>query len=452
MAEIREFRVPDLGEGLEDAQIVQWNVQVGDVVDLNQDVCEVETAKALVAIPSPFAGKVVERFGEVGETVDVGKPLLRIEVVGAALTEPEPEVVGRGVAEPGASKRESVLVGYGAEQGSRTRRRRAGGGGDGRAARHPRQPVARTKALAKPPVRKLAKDLNVDLDAIASGSGPDGTITREDVHAAANGGGRSAAAAAVGAVAPVHAEALAPAAAAEGPQPGDRIPLRGIRGRIAQKMVVSRTEIPEATCAITVDCTELVAAAKDLTQAAASDGVDVKVTPLALILKATAIALRRFPEVNSRLDTEAQEIVLLEEINLGVASDTPRGLIVPVIKLADSRSTLGMAQELGRLIQGARSGSIRPNDLTGGTFTVNNYGALGTEDGEPIINHPEAGILGIGTIKERPWVVDGELAVRRIGRLTLAFDHRIFDGGTAARFLTYVGASIEHPASLFLHS
>ena len=439
MSDIREFRVPDLGEGLEDAEIVAWHVEVGDQVELNQDLCDVETAKALVAVPSPFAGKVVERFGEVGQSVDVGSPLLRIDVVAEA---EETEVTATVSTEEGTSKRESVLVGYGAEQGARRRRRRVTPT-DGRAETRSRQPTARPKATAKPPVRKLAKDLDIDLDALAPGSGPEGTITRDDVHAATEQGG--------GAETPPASE-VAAAVSEEGFQPGDRIPLRGIRARIAQKMVTSRTEIPEASTSITVDCTDLLGVAKDLTRAAEADGAEVKVTPLVLILKATAIALRRYTEVNSRLDVEAQEIVLLEDVNLGVASDTTRGLIVPVIKHVDARSTLEVAQELLRLIDAARSGTIGPDALTGGTFTVNNYGALGAEDGEPVINHPEAAILGIGAIKERPWVVEGELAIRRIGRLTLSFDHRIFDGGTAARFLTYIGAALEHPTRMLLHS
>ena len=298
--------------------------------------------------------------------------------------------------------------------------------------------AGRPAPQAKPPVRKLAKDLAVDLDALAPGSGPGGVITRGDVEAAAR-----PASVPEERGAPVVAQAL---------RPGDRIPIHGIRARIAQKMVTSRTEIPEATCSITVDCTQLVATAKDLTRRASAEGAELKVTPLTIILKATAMGLRRYPEANSRLDAEAHEIVLMEDVNLGVASDTGRGLIVPVVKRADTRTTLELAREVTRLVEAARSGSIRPDDLTGGTFTVNNYGSLGTEDGEPIINHPEAAILGIGAIKERPWVVDGALEVRRVGRLTLAFDHRIFDGGTAARFLTYIGELIEHPAGLLLNS
>lgn len=438
MSDIREFRVPDLGEGLEDAQIVAWHVEVGNQIELNQDVCDVETAKALVAVPSPFAGKVVERFGDVGQTVDVGSPLLRVDVVAEAA---ETEVTATVSTEDEGTKRESVLVGYGADQGTGRRRRRVTPT-DGRAVTRPKQPTKRAKALAKPPVRKLAKDLDVDLDALAPGSGPEGTITRDDVYAASEHS----------AVETPSGPKVAAAPAEEGFQPGDRIPLRGIRGRIAQKMVTSRTEIPEASTSITIDCTELLATAKELTRAVETEDGAVKVSPLVLVLKATTIALRRYPEVNSRLDTEAQEILLLEDINLGVASDTARGLIVPVVKHVDTRSTLEVARELMRLIDAARSGTIRPDDLTGGTFTVNNYGALGAEDGEPVINHPEAAILGIGAIKERPWVVEGELAVRRVGRLTLSFDHRIFDGGTAARFLTHIGAALEHPTRLLLHS
>lgn len=440
MADIREFRVPDLGEGLEDAQIIEWHVEVGDRIELNQDVCDLETAKALVAVPSPFAGKVIERFGEVGQTIDVGKPLLRVEIAAVADETPEPEVVATAETEP-PPKRESVLVGYGADQGSAIRRRRAAPAGRGtedgvRTESRPRQPEDLPKPLAKPPVRKLAKDLEVDLSTLAPGSGPGGSITRRDVEMAARPAPRE----------------QAVSRRQEAPRAGDRIPIRGIRARIADKMVTSRTEIPEASCSITIDCTDLVAAAKELSEGARAEGLDLKVTPLVLILKATAVSLRRYPVVNSRLDKGANEIVLEEDINLGVASDTQRGLIVPVIKGADRRTTLELAQELGRLIESARSGTIRPDDLTGGSFTVNNYGSLGTEDGAPIINHPEAAILGIGAIKDRPWVVDGELAVRRVGRLTLVFDHRILDGGGAARFLNYIGDLIEHPARLLLHS
>jgi 2-oxoisovalerate dehydrogenase E2 component (dihydrolipoyl transacylase) len=434
MADIREFRVPDLGEGLEDAHIVEWHVEVGDEVELNQDVCEVETAKALVAIPSPFAGRVVERFGEVGQTVDVGQPLLRVEVAAVSAHAPEPEVV-QTTASNAAEPRDGVLVGYGAERGSRRRRRRVGSQGVATDQRTP-MPAGTPKPLAKPPVRKLAKELDVDLSAIAPGSGPGGSIARGDVEAAARA-----------AAAPERIDRTIESDR----DTEERIPIRGIRARIAQKMVTSRTEIPEATCSITVDCTNLLATSTDLTKGAISEGVELKVTPLALILKGAAISLRRFREVNSRFDAEADEIVLMRDINLGVATDTERGLMVPVIKRADARTTLELSHELTRLVEAARSGSIRPDDLTGGTFTVNNYGSLGAEDGEPIINHPEAAILGIGAIKERPWVVDGELVVRRIGRLTLAFDHRIFDGGAAARFLAYIGELMEHPARLLLH-
>lgn len=436
MADIREFLVPDLGEGLEEAQIVEWHVDAGDVVELNQDVCEVETAKALVGIPSPFAGTVVERFGEVGQSVDVGSPLLRIDVTSAAevqRNQPDSAAAASNETAPKAveNTRQSVLVGYGAEVGPKRRRRRAAESDEGPSGGSAKQRPRRTQTLAKPPVRKLAKDLNVDLAGLAPGSGPEGSITREDVQAAAPD---------------VPAASTAPSA-----RPGERIPLHGIRGRIAQKMVTSRSEIPEATCSITIDCTDLVSVAKDLTSMSADEDASVKVTPLVLIIKAATSGLRRHPEVNSRLDTDAQEIVLLDDVNVGVAMDTKRGLIVPVIRGTDQLSTLDVARELTRLVDAARSGSVRPTDMTGGTFTVNNYGALGTEDGEPIINHPEAAILGVGAIRQRAWVVDGEVVARPVARLTLAFDHRILDGGTAARFLTYVGAMAEHPSGLLLH-
>jgi 2-oxoisovalerate dehydrogenase E2 component (dihydrolipoyl transacylase) len=501
MAQIKDFKLPDLGEGLEEGEIVEWHVEVGDVIELNQTVADVETAKAVVAVPSPFAGKVVERIGELGEPLEVGSVFLRIDVdveggavaegddaagpaadsdaspaqagfeAGAAAAEvaapdadAEPGGAVAGERRPSsgldADEEPQPLVGYGQGKGGGRRRRRGGAAADAAAA----QPAADAKPLAKPPVRKLAKDLGVDLAAIAPGSGPDGVITRDDVKAAADRGPSEAPAAT--AAKPATAAAAAPAAPAlsaagagekavpgyRGRAPGEVEPIRGIRKRIVEKMETSRREIPEATCSRTADLTELWELRKDLTEQARADGFDVKVTPFALILRAVILAVRRFPTINASIDREAGEIRLHEHVNLGFAADTDRGLVVPNIKDAHTLSTLQLAMELNRLATAAREGTITAAEMTGGTFTVSNYGAFGNDEGNAVINHPEGAILGVGAIRERPWVVGGELAVRRTCTFSLAFDHRISDGGEAGRFVTYVGDLCENPARILLHS
>jgi 2-oxoisovalerate dehydrogenase E2 component (dihydrolipoyl transacylase) len=520
MAQIKDFLLPDLGEGLEEGEIVAWHVAVGDVVELNQTVADVETAKAVVAVPSPFAGRVVERNGEVGDTLEVGSVLVRIDldVEGGGTAEAPPVPVATGDASPAqggfetgteaadtavpdadaepseaiagerrpstgldADEEPQPLVGYGQGRGGQRRRRRGGAAGAAAGAE-----VA-AKPLAKPPVRKLAKDLGVDLTILGAGSGPGGTITREDVqaHADAPLAGEEAEAAPVAgppgvgapaapsapepAAAPSPATAAAPAptlssvAAGEKPVPGFRgrtpgevEPIRGIRKRIVAKMETSRREIPAATCSRDADLTELWELRKELTAEGRAQGFDVKITPFAVVLRAAVIALRRYPTLNARIvgreGDEPGEIHLLEPIHLGVAADTDRGLVVPNIKDAHTKSLLQLALELQELAGRARDGSLTPAELTGGTFTVNNYGAFGNDDGDPIINHPEAGILGIGAIRERPWVVGGQLAARRVARFTLAFDHRICDGGEAGRFVTEVAELCEHPGRILLHS
>jgi 2-oxoisovalerate dehydrogenase E2 component (dihydrolipoyl transacylase) len=493
VADIRDFKLPDLGEGLEEGDIVEWHVQVGDVIELNQTVADIETAKAVVAVPSPFAGKVVELVGEVGETLEVGSVFVRIDVdvaggevaddaagpvaegeaspaqggfeAGAAAAEvatpdadAEPSAAVKGSTGLDADEEPQPLVGYGQGKGGGRRRRR------GAAASATAAPAPAARPLAKPPVRKLAKDLGVDLAAIAPGSGPDGVITREDVQRAAASDGVPAPAASAAATPPA-----APAATPRPPRsagsagekavpgyrgraPGEVEPIRGIRKRIVEKMETSRREIPEATCSRTADLTELWELRKDLTAQAHADGFDVKITPFALILRAVVLAVRRFPTINASIDRDAGEIRLHEHLNLGFAADTDRGLVVPNIKDAHTLSTLQLAMELNRLATAARDGSITAAELTGGTFTVSNYGAFGNDDGNAVINHPEGAILGVGAIRERPWVVDGQLAVRRTCTFSLAFDHRISDGGEAGRFVTYVGDLCENPARILLHS
>jgi pyruvate dehydrogenase E2 component (dihydrolipoamide acetyltransferase) len=473
----RDFLLPDLGEGLTEGEIVAWLVAVGDTIDVDEPVAEIETAKAVVEVPSPFAGTVSTLHGQVGEEVAVGTPLVTIEVGGGAapaaapaaghapeeaeVAEMVPDVEADAgddevVADAGSG---NVLVGYGTGAPSRRRRRSAGGapagapdgsasrpgsgpGGGTGASRPSSRPGGRPRA--KPPVRKLAKDLGVDLASVG-GSGPDGVITREDVRTyAGNGAGGAAVPAAedyqellrqagdTGDITPTHVGA------------GRRIPVRGVRKAIAEKMTLSRREIPEAVTWVDVDGTGL----WDLRQSLNASQTDVKVSPLAIILRACVAGLRRHPEINASLDTEANEIVLHDHVNLGFAAATDRGLVVPVIKGAQALSTLEIAAELNRLAAAAREGKITPDEMRAGTFTVSNYGSFGVDGGSAVINHPEAAILGVGRITDRPWVVDGELAVRKVTQLSIAFDHRICDGGEAGGFLRFIADCVEDPAVL----
>jgi 2-oxoisovalerate dehydrogenase E2 component (dihydrolipoyl transacylase) len=496
MSEVRDFLLPDLGEGLEEGEIVSWLVDVGDAIELNQEIVEVETAKAVVAVPSPFAGTLVEKVGEPGETLEVGSLLCRIDTSGAPAPTGETEQAATPDAEQpsfddkaaeveatsglhgeikgsnalDADEEPQPLVGYGQSKAGARRRRRGGraaaGGGNGA--------VPAGKPLAKPPVRKLAKDLGVDLAAVMPGSGDGGIITRADVHAFAESGQTAAAAPAAreapSAPTPTPEPAAAPSAPGAAPEltvgaagekavpgfrgrrPGEVEQVKGIRKRIIAKMESSRRDIPHALCATDADLTELWELRRDLTAQARAQGFDVKITPNTLVMRATVLALRRFPTLNAVYDVDAGEIRLLEHINLGVAVDTDRGLMVPNVKDAHTKSTLQLALETSELAARCRDGSATPAELTGGTFTVDNYGYFGNDDGNPIINAPEAGILGLGAIRERPWVVDGELAVRRVARFQLAFDHRICDGGEAGRFVTYVAELCEQPARILLHA
>ncbi|MGV0794042.1 dihydrolipoamide acetyltransferase family protein [Mycolicibacterium sp. XJ1819] len=425
---VHEFLLPDLGEGLEDAEVVRWHVNVGDSVTLNQTLVSVETAKALVEIPSPFAGTVLETVGTPGTTLAVGSLLARIESGDTAPSSAEPESPTVELTEPPAEEEPKLLVGYGAQEATPSRRRRR-------------------SVLAKPPARKLARDLGVSLEAVSPGSGPQGSVTTSDVRRAAEAG--SHAAEPVPLAAPLSG---GHSAGFRGRVPGEVEEVRGIRKRIIAKMEESRRDIPEALCSRDVDVTQLWDLRGPLTEAAAADGHDIRVTPMALICRATVIALRRFPTLNARYDQAEQTIRLLEPIHLGIAVDTERGLMVPNLKNVQHMTTLQIAEQMKDVADRCRSGAIKPNELVGGTFTVDNYGYFGTDVGDPIINAPEAAILGIGTMRERPWVVDGQLAVRRIATLTLAFDHRVCDGGDAGRFLTYLADLCEEPARILLHS
>ncbi|MFI6106109.1 dihydrolipoamide acetyltransferase family protein [Streptomyces sp. NPDC051310] len=481
MAQVLEFKLPDLGEGLTEAEIVRWLVDVGDVVAIDQPVVEVETAKAMVEVPCPYGGVVTARFGEEGTELPVGAPLLTV-AVGATSVPPDSSPDGQArPASPGSAAQGSsnasgspasaaaaaqetsgnVLVGYGTGAPVARRRRvraaaAAAPSGSARvdartapaapAASAPGATAAATAVPApatvpgdgpvpviSPLVRKLAREQGIDLRALR-GSGPDGLILRADVE-------RAIAAPAQPAAAP--ASAPAPTALAAAAAVAERVPLRGVRGAVADKMSRSRREIPEATCWVDADATDLMAARTAMNAAGGP-----KISLLALLARICTAALARYPELNATVDTEAREIVRLPEVHLGFAAQTDRGLVVPVVRDAHRRTAESLTAEFARLTEVARAGTLTPADLTGGTFTLNNYGVFGVDGSTPIINHPEAAMLGVGRIIPKPWVHQGELAVRQVVQLSLTFDHRVCDGGTAGGFLRYVADCVESPAVL----
>ncbi len=474
MASIREFRLPDLGEGLEEGEILEWFVAVGDDVALNQTLVEIETAKASVEVPCPFAGRVVELIGATGEVLPVGTVILRIDVASAGASQ-DPDQPGDGTSDAAeghtqpdrpttgrtgldAEKEPQPLVGYGqTAQASAGRWRGASpsqaqatdgplSSSDREAA--PRPQVAPGRPLAKPPVRKRARELGIDLAALAPGSGPRGEVTRADLERAP-----AAASAVEETASAIPALDTVPSAIGfRGYFLGQRIAVRGARKHIAEKMARSRSEIPFASCSREVDLTGLLGLRERLNNIAGSEGQETRVTPFAVIMRATVAALRRFPILNSTFDADAQEIRIHDTIDLGFAVDSEHGLFVPVIREAEKKSTMSIAAELLVLAERARDGRLSPSDISGGTFTISNYGAFGNDDGEPIINHPQAAILGVGAIRPRPWVVDGEIVVRDIATLRLVFDHRVCDGGEAGRFVSHLGDLCEDPAGILLHS
>ena len=421
----RDFKLPDLGEGLTEAEIVQWLVKEGDTIELNQPIVEVETEKALVEIPSPFAGTVEKIFGEVGAKVAVGSTIITVET-----TDDAPK-----------TGRKEVLVGYGPEEGgSKRRKNRKIGRREDEAADQPELPA---RALATPPVRKLARDLGVDIDAV-NGSGKEGRVTRDDVLAAADSTTKQPAAEEA---AEVIAIAPSPQIRAVPDQTEERIPVRAIRRSIAEKMVRSAFTIPHVAEWLQVDASELMKLRTDLQ--ASPEAKEMKISPLPIIVKALLAALRKHPLVNSSWDDKANEIVVRHVYHIGIATDTERGLLVPVVKNADHLNIFELSREITRLAASARDGKIGPSDLTGSTITITNVGSFGMESGTPIINHPEAAILAPGVIAKRPWVVDGQIAIRDVMTLALSFDHRVLDGAEAGRFLRYLGDLIEKPARLF---
>ncbi|MEV8354468.1 dihydrolipoamide acetyltransferase family protein [Streptomyces niveus] len=438
MAQVLEFKLPDLGEGLTEAEIVRWLVAVGDVVAIDQPVVEVETAKAMVEVPCPYGGVVTARYGEEGTELPVGAPLLTV-AVGASEPAPEPE--STPVADGGSGETSgNVLVGYGT--GAPAARRRRVRPATAVVTAPVETPVAVAEAVPdragpvpviSPLVRRLARQNGLDLRAL-DGSGRDGLILRCDVELAIERMEQAVQAP------PAPAPTTAPAATGA---VTERVPLRGVRGAVADKLSRSRREIPEATCWVDADATELMAA-----RTAANAAGGPKISLIALLARICTAALARFPELNSTVDMEAREIVRLRDVHLGFAAQTERGLVVPVVRDAQDRSAESLSAEFARLTEAGRTGTLTPGDLTGGTFTLNNYGVFGVDGSTPIINHPEAAMLGIGRIVAKPWVHDGELAIRQVVQLSLTFDHRVCDGGTAGGFLRYVADCVEQPAVL----
>ncbi|MEU4871834.1 dihydrolipoamide acetyltransferase family protein [Streptomyces sp. NPDC021608] len=447
MAQVLEFKLPDLGEGLTEAEIVRWLVQVGDVVAVDQPVVEVETAKAMVEVPCPYGGVVTARFGEEGTELPVGAPLITV-AVGA----PAADVAEAGA---GAGGSGNVLVGYGTSEAPARRRRvrsarpepAATVTVDGTAPTlsappaAPAAPAAPAEApgpvpVISPLVRRLARENGLDLREL-TGSGPEGLILRSDVENAL----KAAVPRAEAAQAPPQ-----PAPQPSGPAAltgGRRVPLKGVRGAVADKLSRSRREIPDATCWVDADATELMRARTAMNAAGGP-----KISLLALLARICTAALARFPELNSTVDQAAREVVQFDQVHLGFAAQTERGLVVPVVRDAHARDAEGLTAEFARLTEAGRQGRLTPADLTGGTFTLNNYGVFGVDGSTPIINHPEAAMLGVGRIVPKPWVHEGELAVRQVVQLSLTFDHRVCDGGTAGGFLRHVADCVEQPAVL----
>ncbi|BDT94549.1 dihydrolipoamide acetyltransferase component of pyruvate dehydrogenase complex [Nocardia sputorum] len=458
-ASVLEFRLPDLGEGLTDAELVSWAVAVGDTVELNQPIADVETAKAVVALPSPFAGRVIELLARPGDTVAVGAPLIRVQTAGADDT-----------SEAG---RASVLVGYGPEAETTSRRRppagsgvsrtdggerkgpgvsrsdavgdqaaepnvpRSGGADSPTSQPHERQPetaAGAARAAATPAARKLARELGLDLWFIA-GSGPGGAVTVEDVRGAVPVSQPRPADQAI-----VPPEAVRPSAREE------RTPIGGIRKRTAAAMLTSARTIPQASTFVTADCTAAMELLDHLRSTKPFAGLSL--TPLALVAKATLAALSDFPGMNVCWDEAAQEIVTKHYVNLGIAVATERGLLVPNIKDAQTLNLRDLTREIGWLADTARTGDATPADLRGGTFTITNVGVFGVDAGVPLVNPGEAAILCLGSIGRRPWVVRDEIAIRWVTTLGVSFDHRMIDGELASRFLATVAGFLEDPLTL----
>jgi 2-oxoisovalerate dehydrogenase E2 component (dihydrolipoyl transacylase) len=483
MSQLKQFSLPDVGEGLTEAEILRWHVSPGDKVKVNQIIVEIETAKAAVELPCPYAGVIAQLHAQPGDTVNVGAPIVTIDMAPTAGSEappdqpaaavpaqapPPPQEASQGkIGEEMPGGRIATLVGYGPRSATATRRPRKpattppappdappkpptgsampSAPGTAMPAAPPAGPpgnglISTETAdssggpgyvpLAKPPVRKLAKELGVDLRALA-GSGPAGVITRDDVHRAAT---------------PTAAEpAPIPFQPAYDPATREqRVPIRGVRKATATAMVTSAFTAPHVTEFLAVDVTPMIELRARLLDAPAFRGV--KLTPLAFAAKAVCLAARRTPDVNATWDEDAGEILFKQYVHLGIAAATPRGLVVPKIRDADGMSLRELAEAIDALTQTARDGKTAPADMLGGTFTITNVGVFGVDTGTPIINPGESAILALGAIKDMPWVVDGQIVPRKVCQLSLSFDHRVVDGQQGSQFLADVGAILADPA------
>ncbi len=454
MPQLKQFALPDVGEGLTEGEILHWFVKPGDPVTDGQTIVEIETAKAAVELPCPFDGVVTELHCPEGATVNVGTPIITVDIapdgdgtaaadaatgddVPAAVDDLVPDIPRPSADEPvepgliggpAPGGRTSVLVGYGPRSTVAVRRPRKASAAPTQAPARPaaESESAQAPALAKPPVRKLAKDLGIDLAAV-TGTGPQGVVTRADIETAASG-----VAAPTGASAPGSRE--------------QRIPVKGVRKHTATAMVTSAFTAPHVTEFLTIDITPTMELRRRV--AALPQYADVKVSPLLFVAKALLLAARRHPMVNSSWDEEHQEIVVKDYVNLGIAAATDRGLIVPNIKDAGRLSLHELAVALGDLTETARSGRTSPADLAGGTISITNVGVFGIDTGTPILPPGEAAILAFGAVREMPWVVDGAIVPRQVTQLAVSFDHRIIDGQLGAQFLADIGAMLADPATL----
>ncbi|AUS78846.1 2-oxo acid dehydrogenase subunit E2 [Actinoalloteichus sp. AHMU CJ021] len=449
MSRIKHFPLPDTGEGLTEAEIVKWHVGPGDTVEVNQTIVEIETVKAVVELPCPYAGTVSDLLAPVGQVVEVGVPIIAIDVGGdGPPSEADGSSSDAGAGQESDNGRVAALVGYGARTGPARRRTRKQA-----APARPERPAASaspapatapapdpatapappeaerrtgTVPLAKPPVRKLAKDLGVDLRSLR-GSGPGGVITRDDVENA------------------VVTEPEVPTSGApfQPEAPDRRVPVRGVRKATAQAMVRSAFTAPHVTEFLTVDVTPMMDLRARLRNH--PDFRDVRLTPLAFAAKAVCLAVRRTPDVNAAWEEESGEIVYKSSVHLGIAAATPRGLVVPKVRDAHRLTLRELASALENLATTAREGRTAPADMLGGTFTITNVGVFGVDTGTPIINPGESAILALGAIRDMPWVVDGQIVPRKVCQLALSFDHRVVDGQQGSQFLADVGALLADP-------
>jgi 2-oxoisovalerate dehydrogenase E2 component (dihydrolipoyl transacylase) len=428
---VRDFLLPDLGEGLEDAEVVAWRVAEGDHVELNQVLVEVNTAKALVEVPAPWSGVVERLHASEGEMVRVGAPLVSIAVeepAGSPASGPETAPATGEEPEGTGPKRRAVLVGYGVEEEEASARTPAGG------AERTQRSKSGGPVSASPPVRRLAKELGVDLAAV-SGTGPGGRVTREDVLKVSSGppsGSGEVVSLPVGGGGQVEPQ-----------EDVERIPVKGTRRLIAEKMARSVREIPHVTTFLTVDATQIQAFRAELSAEAGE-----RITALPVVVRALVETCATHPKLNSSFDSDRSEIVVRRRYHVGIATDTEHGLLVPVVHDADRKGIVEIAREIARLTEAARGGTAKPNELIGSTITVTNVGSFGAEFGTPIINHPEAAVLALGVVEPSALVVEGQIEARPAVMLSLSFDHRVLDGAEAGRALRALGDLLESPFRL----